>query len=103
MQNARSGTQQRFRDSMSRARYKPRHLPVRCIEQTSVTTDWHRFQGRNLSMRRVSSIIALVLAMALLAPTVTAQDASPQASPIMGECLSPEIPDGTPTPPEASP
>jgi hypothetical protein len=54
-------------------------------------------------MRRASSIIALVLAMALLAPTVTAQDASPQASPVMGECQSPEIPDGTPTPPEASP
>jgi hypothetical protein len=54
-------------------------------------------------MRRVYSIVAIVLALALFAPTVTAQDASPQASPVTGECVAPDIPPGTPTPPEASP
>ena len=54
-------------------------------------------------MRRLYAVIALLVALSLFAPTVTAQDASPQASPLMGECVSPEIPDGTPTPPEASP
>jgi len=56
-------------------------------------------------MRRLYAVIALLLACTLFAPTVTAQDASPQAEPLMGDCVAPELPPGTPTPmePEASP
>lgn len=56
-------------------------------------------------MRRLYAVIALLLAFALFAPTVAAQESSPQASPLTGDCVSPELPPGTPTPmePEASP
>jgi hypothetical protein len=52
------------------------------------------------SMRKLFTLLTLLLAMSLIAPTVAAQDASPAASPT-GECVSPEIPPGTPTPMEA--
>ncbi len=52
-------------------------------------------------MRRLSPVIAMLLAFTLFAPTITAQDASPQASPVTGECVTPEIPPGTPSPMEA--
>jgi hypothetical protein len=54
-------------------------------------------------MRRLYAIVAMVLAIALFSPTVTAQDASPEASPMMGDCVAPDLPPGTPTPMEASP
>ena len=56
-------------------------------------------------MRRLYAVIALLLACTFFTPAVTAQDASPQAGPLMGDCVAPEIPPGTPTPmePEASP
>ncbi len=54
-------------------------------------------------MRRLFSLFSLVLVMSLFAPAAMAQDASPEASPAMAECVSPELPPGTPTPMEASP
>jgi hypothetical protein len=56
-------------------------------------------------MRRLYVLIALLLAASMVAPTVAAQDASPGASPVAGDCVAPEIPAGTPTPmeEEASP
>ncbi len=54
-------------------------------------------------MRRLFSLFSLVLVMSLFAPAAMAQDASPEASPAMAECVAPELPPGTPTPMEASP
>jgi len=54
-------------------------------------------------MRRLFSLFSLVLLMSLIAPAAIAQDASPEASPAMAECVAPELPPGTPTPMEASP
>ena len=56
-------------------------------------------------MRRPFVLVAMLLAVSLLAPTAVAQDASPGASPVAGDCVAPEIPAGTPTPmeEEASP
>lgn len=48
-------------------------------------------------MRRLYALIALFLLTSLFAPSVAAQDASPDASPASGECVTPEIPPGTPT------
>jgi len=54
-------------------------------------------------MHRLFPVVALLLTLVLFAPTATAQDASPEASPAVGNCVAPEIPPGTPTPMEASP
>lgn len=49
-------------------------------------------------MTRVVAFIVALLALSLLAPIATAQDASPVASPGAAACLAPELPPGTPTP-----
>ena len=56
-------------------------------------------------MRRLFALFATLLALSLFAPAAMAQDATPEGSPVMGECVAPEIPPGTPTPmeEEASP
>jgi len=55
-------------------------------------------------MRRLFALVAFLLALSLVTPAL-AQDASPAASPVAGDCVAPEVPPGTPTPmePEASP
>ena len=56
---------------------------------------------------RFSLFAALTIVLVLAFGSVTtavAQDASPEASPISGECNAPEVPEGTPEPmPEGSP
>ncbi len=54
-------------------------------------------------MRRLFALFAALLILASFAPAATAQDATPEASPVAADCVSPEIPPGTPTPMEASP
>jgi uncharacterized cupredoxin-like copper-binding protein len=51
-------------------------------------------------MPRLLPLIVVLLACALVAPGVQAQDASPAASPMAGPCVAPELPPGTPTPME---
>ncbi len=46
----------------------------------------------------IPAVVALLLALALVAPAARAQDASPAASPAAGPCEAPELPPGTPTP-----
>jgi len=54
-------------------------------------------------MRRLFMLVVVLLTLALVTPSVAAQDASPAASPTVGPCVAPELPPGTPTPIEASP
>jgi len=54
-------------------------------------------------MRRLFALVAILLSLSLYAPATLAQEATPEASPVMGECIAPEVPPGTPTPMEASP
>ena len=49
-------------------------------------------------MRRLLVLVVALLALALIAPTVGAQDATPGAGPAAGPCEAPELPPGTPTP-----
>ncbi len=51
-------------------------------------------------MRRLLTLVALLLAMSLGAPITTAQDASPVATPGAASCDAPDLPPGTPTPME---
>ena len=52
------------------------------------------------AMPRLFALVVVLLALALAAPPVGAQDATPMASPAAGPCEAPELPPGTPTPPE---
>jgi len=58
-----------------------------------------------VGLRTALAAVALSASMGFMAvgaPMATAQDATPAASPT-AECVAPELPPGTPTPPDASP
>src|SRR5215217_8000887 len=58
-----------------------------------------------VGLRTALAAVALSASMGFMAvgaQVATAQDATPAASPT-AECVAPELPPGTPTPPEASP
>ena len=53
-------------------------------------------------MARTLAFLAALVALALPGPVAAAQDATPAASPAAIACVHPELPPGTPTPPQAA-
>lgn len=59
-------------------------------------------------MRRITHLFFVLIVLSLSPLAVSAQEASPDASPVAADCVAPSLPPGTPTPmealmPEASP
>lgn len=54
-------------------------------------------------MSRFLITVAVLLMFGMFGTAVSAQDASPEASPVAAECVAPEVPPGTPSPMEEPP
>ena len=73
-----------------------------------MTVDDRRHAATPRGWRVLAGGLVAALAFGYASLGVTAQDATPAASPVAGDCVAPELPPGSPTPmdegsPEASP
>ena len=52
-------------------------------------------------MRRITHLFFVLIVLSLSPLAISAQEASPDASPVAADCVAPALPPGTPTPMEA--